>query len=1597
MNLIELFRQNRKLIAEGGNVSSHKDDGTPMPGWQGVPGQHQAQEIDLKLHDRDFMTAQIKALLQAQNESFAQVYGRPIWDPKLLASNKMFSGSSLHFFDVKGISTKDFLEKLKKVKVGDIDTQVDQEIGDEITEWLKSVIGKRVGNGTFVGFNSSLSSIWQLADPPVKIQVDYELGPYDPETQAPTEWFAYSHSADYDDMAAGIKGVFHKYINRALTSILSSTKYLAKVSKKGVNVSSEPITSNDYSFAVAGSSGGGLSKKYKPYIDPSTGEPMMVDGIPVMQELEPKNRDYIQNLDQQFEILYGRKRSKADQKLQNSFVGTIQLLNQAYGKTPEVNEQVARSFLKILFAPGEQMITKNDPVRDRDIKMAAVDAMLLGNKQDGIAPLILPDAEGLRKEAVDMAMAYEQDYQDVETYKKANPQSRQPRADLMKQRAAQSQQSVTEQDNADTAAKPNYARQGIQHIYNRLPDGRVSSMEMKDADFIDLCKEIAANGGNLNGIQINLKIDGAGIRFGKDESGRPFLMTSRVTEPLYANDVGVFTNFGKEKGQSPEQLARTKAYDDALALITGSKFIQTLPSDTIVQAEMLYNPMAQEIDGQLKFVNIPYDPKKLGKQMTLVPFMVKQYSTGDNRPDADKIQKNLLAASSSDIKIVSNNLEQQGINVSKIIQPVLNLNPADKKANKEILDKARQELSSAIIDNPRLKGKDILGDNMEGIVVNMPSGRLVKVTSPKMKEAMASKMASTQTFGDTNTRTAVVAIGNFAGHRGHEQLINLAIEKANELSGTPFVFVGHKVGPDDPIDISTKLETLRKLYPNVTISVVENQIDASGQETPGNIFKKIEYELVKKEPFYNNIVIAVGSDQAAIAKTAAQMQSRYSKFPPLAHVKVSAYVTPRKSDEGGTGVSTTDLRNALKGMSEEDAFKVWSKAYNVQKLGVDWVKHLMDVARKNMGLQTPTAKPTVPVPTPTTANPVVERLFNALVRNRKIVNEQNINTLVQQIARLNNIKDVNKLSVGQVLRLPDGTTYKVKSGDILSNIAINRFKGTPYLTEPTSTVAGAGRGLARGPTAAELSKTPSPSVIPPSAPSAPSLGPISGVSTDLPSTVSGGGIDNNRASAPAGTEPVPANVVRSADGTPVRTGTGGYVTSAFPAPEVKTNPAMKPAMSGDDKLSKLTSPDAENNLEQLLGGPFARLQQLFGRSVTINDALPKVGSSREKQTPNSQHFHGKALDLDISSMNNQTQLKLLQAALDAGFTGIGLGDRILHVDMGPKRSWDYDNARFAGLPVDTVKGMVAKGSVLGSATDNVVRSSDGQPVRTGSGDVVTSGTPTQGPAKPGKDKPIAAILNSGPGFIEVKTADGEVQRREGTANWRMNNPGNIRVSRWTRQQPGFVGVGDAGDSGKFAVFSTLNAGLQAKKNLLFGPDSSYINLSIKDAMYRYAPPSDKNKTDDYIAAIVQATKARPTTTLDNLSAEQKEAMLATINRYEGFQVGQIKSLQPTQAVAEFAKKLTLAKKLLDEVMLPKSSFAGTGAPHYHKLGPAAQAKGKQKTPVKKGQLVGDAEESIENEQKDISINKSNNYVPISEDVEQIMTPLVDSILAKYIK
>jgi len=150
--------------------------------------------------------------------------------------------------------------------------------------------------------------------------------------------------------------------------------------------------------------------------------------------------------------------------------------------------------------------------------------------------------------------------------------------------------------------------------------------------------------------------------------------------------------------------------------------------------------------------------------------------------------------------------------------------------------------------------------------------------------------------------------------------------------------------------------------------------------------------------------------------------------------------------------------------------------------------------------------------------------------------------------------------------------------------------------------------------------------------------------------------------------------------------------------------------------------------------------------------------------------------------------------------------------------------------------------------------------------------------KPGAEKPIAKVVDAGPGFTTVQTEDGSVQKREGVRNWRNNNPGNLEFGRYAKSKDA------VGTDGRFAVFPTLEDGMEAKRDLIFG--NRYIDLSIAQAISKYAPPHE-NDTNMYIRQIMEATGANSQTLLKELSGSQRESMLSAINRVEGFKPGKI--------------------------------------------------------------------------------------------------------------
>lgn len=139
---------------------------------------------------------------------------------------------------------------------------------------------------------------------------------------------------------------------------------------------------------------------------------------------------------------------------------------------------------------------------------------------------------------------------------------------------------------------------------------------------------------------------------------------------------------------------------------------------------------------------------------------------------------------------------------------------------------------------------------------------------------------------------------------------------------------------------------------------------------------------------------------------------------------------------------------------------------------------------------------------------------------------------------------------------------------------------------------------------------------------------------------------------------------------------------------VTTNKSSQPLLSLNGGESRLTSPAAGVNINNTLN-LYRQMMAKLDFQVPINDAIAKAGTSRERKTRKSQHFHGNALDLGIRGLNDTQKRQLLMAALSVGFTGFGFGNNILHVDTGRRRSWDYGVSTWAGVDVKRLKQRVS--------------------------------------------------------------------------------------------------------------------------------------------------------------------------------------------------------------------------------------------------------------------------------------------------------------------
>lgn len=127
--------------------------------------------------------------------------------------------------------------------------------------------------------------------------------------------------------------------------------------------------------------------------------------------------------------------------------------------------------------------------------------------------------------------------------------------------------------------------------------------------------------------------------------------------------------------------------------------------------------------------------------------------------------------------------------------------------------------------------------------------------------------------------------------------------------------------------------------------------------------------------------------------------------------------------------------------------------------------------------------------------------------------------------------------------------------------------------------------------------------------------------------------------------------------------------------------------------------------------------------------------------------------------------------------------------------------------------------------------------------------------------------NDGSGFI----------RTGGSRTWRNMNPGALRPGKISQQ------YGACGSAGGFAVFPSEKHGMNALRALL--QSDKYANLTIAAAIYKYAPPSDRNNTRLYQQKLSRMTGLNLSRKLCQLTPEELEHVVFAIKEIEGWKIG----------------------------------------------------------------------------------------------------------------
>lgn len=164
-----------------------------------------------------------------------------------------------------------------------------------------------------------------------------------------------------------------------------------------------------------------------------------------------------------------------------------------------------------------------------------------------------------------------------------------------------------------------------------------------------------------------------------------------------------------------------------------------------------------------------------------------------------------------------------------------------------------------------------------------------------------------------------------------------------------------------------------------------------------------------------------------------------------------------------------------------------------------------------------------------------------------------------------------------------------------------------------------------------------------------------------------------------------------------------------------------------------------------------------------------------------------------------------------------------------------------------------------------------------------------------KEAPSAKVLEVAKYMIAIELADGSVVKRTGgSLSWRLHNPGRLSYGKFAKS------MGAIGSDGRYAVFLTEAEGRKANKVMLFEDQRmGFSNLTILQAVEKYAPETIGGKPLQYAMVLAKAAGTKTSTLMRELSDEQREKVLDAIEVMESYTKGYIWTYK---SVEEFRKQ-----------------------------------------------------------------------------------------------